>query len=304
VKQYYSTYTHLGIEDDIEVLDKQSLNLAKKKLLAEIDLSPTHTILRGRKEMTKDDVLKAFDALPTDEQWRFHRIISQDSRLLAFLEDNKLERGDKIESKPEYENTDFITFVSPYYAHSFLKIILECLEKRQPNRMDTLVYDNPFLMTDQDAEFVWSKVEQFLNDKIETLELMTEQVKKSVKFSDKEVIGFHTPSMMECLNLLPKDDFDWIRDRYALAMYNFSANTWNAGLYYRAIDFVRQAQILVLSDHEQQLIDERIAFFENEILKMNEGNQSNSSSDSWGSSRPIFWIIFILFQIFRHGCTD
>jgi hypothetical protein len=301
VKQYYSTYTHLGIEDDIETLDKQSLNLAKKKLLAEIDLSPTQTILRGRKEMTKDDVLKAFDALPNDEQWHFHRLISQDSRLLAFLEDNRLERGDKIESKSEYENTDFINFVSPYYAYSFLKVILECLEKRQPNRMDTLVYDNPFLMTDQDVEFVWSKVEQFLNDKIETLELMTEQIKKSIKFSDKEVIGFHTLSMMECLNLLPKDDFDWIRDRYAIAMYNFSANTWNAGLHYRAIDFVRQAQMLVLSNRERRLIDERVVFFENEILRI---NQDNGPTESWGSGRTLLWVVFILFQIFKHGCIN
>ncbi len=299
--QYISPFHSLGIEDDIETLDKQSLNLAKKKLLAEIDLSPTYTILRGRKEMTKDDVLKAFDVLPNINQWRFHRVITQSPLLLALLENNILERGIKIEPKPDYDDTDFINFVSPYYAHSFLKIILECLEKRQPNRMDTLVYDTPFLMTDQDAEFVWSKVEQFLNDKIETLELMTEQLKKSIKFTDKEVIGFHTISMMECLNLLPKDDFDWIRDRYALAMYNFSANSWNAGLHYRAMDFVRQAQTLVLSDHERQLIDERIAFFENEILKI---NQDNGPSESWGSGRSLLWLVFILFQLLRHGCVN
>jgi hypothetical protein len=298
--RYTSPFKELGIDDELEVIDKPSLNLAKKKLLAEIDLSTTHSILRGKREMTKDDVLKAFDNISEVENWDYHRIIAKDPILLRFLEERKLERDEKILDAPAYQDAAFINFISPYFSYSYTQLVVLCLEKRQPKRMDTLIYNNPFLVTETDAEEIWSEIEQYVNQKIETLDEMSDQVERGVQFTDTETVDFYATGMIECLNLLPKGDFDWVRGRYAIALYNFSANTWNKKNHYRAVDIAEHAQQLVLNDYERNLIDERVAFFDTEMAKL-KGGSSTLSPSSW-SGRSIFWILFFLFQILRHGC--
>jgi hypothetical protein len=302
--RYSSPYKQLGIDNDLETQDKASLNLAKKKLLAEIELSNTHSILRGKREMTKDDVLKAFDNITEVENWDYHRLIAKDPILLRFLEESKMERDEKFLTASEYRDVDFINFISPYFSYSYAQLVVLCLEKRQPNRMDNLVYSNAFLAVESDAEEIWSEVEQHLNKKIETLEEMADQVEQGAQFTDTEIVGFHATGMIECLNLLPKGDFDWVRDRYAIALYNFSANTWNKKNHYRAVDMAKHAQMLVLSEYERNLVDERVQFFDVEMEKVNGGSVVTDSGGSGLDGRAIFFLIYVIFQIIRFsgGC--
>jgi hypothetical protein len=300
--RYASPFKQLGIDNDLETQNKASLNLAKKKLLAEIELSNTHSILRGKREMTKDDVLKAFDNITEVENWDYHRLIAKDPILLRFLEESKMERDEKFLNAPEYRDVDFINFISPYFSYSYAQLVILCLEKRQPNRLDNLVYNNAFLAVESDAEEIWGEVEHFLNKKIETLEEMADQVERGAQFTDTEIIGFHAIGTIECLNLLPKGDFDWVRDRYAIALYNFSANTWNKKNHYRAVDMAKHAQMLVLSDYERNLVDERVEFFEVEMEKANGSITTESSGSNW-NGRFIFIIIYVVLQVIRHGCN-
>ncbi|MDZ7880230.1 MAG: hypothetical protein U5L45_21315 [Saprospiraceae bacterium] len=82
---YISPFRSLGISD-FDAIDKNTLNLAKKKLLAEIDLSPTNTIIREGQELSKDTIIKTFDKLTQVNNWETHRAIAKDLPLLAFLE--------------------------------------------------------------------------------------------------------------------------------------------------------------------------------------------------------------------------
>jgi hypothetical protein len=76
-KMYYiSPFHSLGISD-FDITDKTSLNLVKKKFLAEIELSPTNTIIKGHQELTKDAVLKTFDNLSQMGNWEAHRAIAK-----------------------------------------------------------------------------------------------------------------------------------------------------------------------------------------------------------------------------------
>jgi hypothetical protein len=73
--RYISPIRHLEIDtsqvDASGNLPKSVLNLTKKRLLAEIDLSPTQTIWIGQTEMTKNDVLKWFEQLINRVSWVF-----------------------------------------------------------------------------------------------------------------------------------------------------------------------------------------------------------------------------------------
>jgi hypothetical protein len=297
MKQYLSPYIELGIDTDTQ--DQYSLNLAKKKMLADIELSHSHTIMRGKREMTKDDVLKAFDNISATEKWEYHKLIAGDDLMLQFLQESKLDAESKIKDKPEHTNTDFVRFISPYFSFTFLQVVLECLKKRQPNRMNNLIYKNPYLMTDADAQEVWSKVDVYLNDKIEALDAISDQIPTGVKFDDNDLGEYYAKSMMECLNLLPEGDFDHIRNSYAISMYNFSANAWNAKQRYQAIDFATNAQTLALGDYERDLIDKRIAFFNEEMEKLNPSTSKTTSGGDSFNWKTVLYIVIALLQIAR-----
>ena len=299
MQRYLSPLYQLNIED-IDVSNKASMTLAKKKLLAEIDLSPTHTVMIGRNEMTKDDILKAFDHLGKVDNWEYHRLIASDPILLRFLLESKLEKGVKFAPKTEYENEAFIKFISPYFAYSYTQRILVCFEKRQPKLMNTLMYDNPFMVITADADIIWEEIEHYLNKKVDTLDEMTEQMEIGIHFTDTEIIPFHATGMMECLNMLPKGDLDYIIDKYAMAMYNFSAVAWNKKERYRAIEVINHAQMLSVGDNERKMIEERIGFFDEQMDRINGGVTAQSSNSGEGSGLSIgtiFWIIFIIIRI-------
>ncbi len=305
--RYTSPIRALGIDETLEVLDKNALNLAKKKLLAEIDLSESHSILRGGREMTKDDVLKAFDAMPEVGNWRFHQLIYQDNVLLKFLESNVLDRDDSFLQEPVYDNLDFIAFVSPYFSNSYAQSVIFCLEKRQPMRLNNLLYKNAFLVTEEDAERIWGEVENFLNKKIESIEEIADSVESGRRFEESEIVNFYTKSTIDCLNLLPEGDFDWLRDRYAISLYNLSANLWNKKNYQRAAEIGRNIQMLTLSEYERNLIDERVVFFDNELIRLYNptavtSTESNYSFD-WLFYRFGWIFLYILIHLLRFGCS-
>jgi hypothetical protein len=290
MKQYISPFIQLGLEGDGVALDRESVNLAKKKLLADIELSASHSIKRGKREMTKDDVLKAFDNLPAKEDWDYHRLVGRDVVLMRFLEENTFKIGDKFGEFAEYEQEDFLDFVSPYFANSFSIAVVDCLEKRHHERMDGLVYGNSVLLTEYDSEEAWSEVELYLNRKIEALEALTERAQKKMVIGNEELVQYYNDDMMKCLNLLPDGDFDWLRNHYAVTMFNFSANAWNAGNKKQAVNFVDQAQKLIVGEYERDLLAERAAFF----VEQSKGTGAGGTGMSWGT---ILWIVFILIRL-------
>jgi hypothetical protein len=295
---YTSPFTTLGVEDIGHISDKNALNLAKKKLLAEVDLSNTQTILRGKREMTKDDVLKAFDAIGTMGNWEHHRAVAQDTVLLNFLETYKLDKDQQFKDTDIYENDDFIEFISPYFSEAYEKTLLYALDHRQPKRLENLIYGNSFLGTDMDLEMIWTRIEQFIQDKISVIDDIADQIERSVQFPDAELVNYTSKQMIECLNQLPSGQFDWLRDNYAIALYNLSANMWNKRDYYRANDIAQNAAMLALSPEERNLVDERIAFFKGELNRLNSSSTEDTSDANYG--RYIFWAIFIFLQVFRH----
>jgi hypothetical protein len=295
---YSSPFTTLGVEDIGHISDKNALNLAKKKLLAEIDLSNTQTILRGKREMTKDDVLKAFDTIGSINNWQYHRAIANDKVLLNFLENYKLEKDQQFMDMDIYDKDDFIEFISPYFSEAYEKTLVYALDHRQPKRLENLIYGNSFLGTDMDLEMIWTRTEQKIQDKISVIDDIADQIERGAQFPDAELLDYTSKQMIECLNKLPSGQFDWIRDNYGIALYNLSANMWNKRDYYRANDIALNASLLALSPEERNLIEERIAFFKTELSRLNSSTAEETSDASYG--RYIFWAIFIFLQVFRH----
>ncbi|MEY4937105.1 MAG: hypothetical protein RIS64_3464 [Bacteroidota bacterium] len=264
--RYISPIRHLAIDtnqvDATGNMPKSILSLAKKRLLAEIDLSPTQTVWVGSAEMTKNDVLKWFEALTQSGELRFHTLIARDSILLEFLEKQRLEAGAFFNwDLTEKEDDHFISFVSPYYKTSFKKVLVDALEKQQAPLIDTLLHYNPILMTGLDEDSTWLKIHHYVKDKLERFEGIVLEIKSKKNYTIDELKKYYDTDMLLSLNHLP-DSFQKLRDDYGVALINLSGFSWNNGKYNFAQEVILIAQTLECSPRETHMIQERIKWYE------------------------------------------
>jgi hypothetical protein len=253
--QYISPFQTLGIE--AQDISPEGLKLAKKKLLAEFELSDSATILRGGKEMSKDEALKAFDNLGSTSDWYFHGLIAKDKSLSDFL--NKQILSTTI-LYTGYTDTAFITWLSPYVAYSFQKIQLKAFREHQAGMVKHLWQEMTKFMDAYAVEEMEGSVEMYLRNRIETLDNIGIHIKNRKKFAYQEVKDYYNDGFMDCLSVLPAQ-FQWLRDSYAVSLYNFAVYTWNSAYYSRATDAINAASVLQLSPYEHNLVREGLTFF-------------------------------------------
>lgn len=291
---YVSPFQELGLEVDGN-LDKASLNLAKKRLLAELDLSEKPTILRGSMELTKNDIINQFDKLAAVKNWDFHRLIAADKALLEFLQHKYWKYwiiNNSLKAEPQYNNEAFVEFVSPYFLISYKYLIIKSLTSENSEQLASVLKITPRLLTDDDHDDAWFSVESYLDGWKDNLNEMAERVQNGHVYNDSEVKPFYNAKFIECLNLLP-DDFSWFRDSYATSLYNISAYTWNKENYYRAIDMVKYAQLLDVSDETDKMLRTRIAWFDEQMKTL-----GKSEGTDWGTIvRVVFFLIFFIFKV-------
>ncbi len=297
--RYVSPFQELGIVADGN-LDKSDLNLAKKRLLAELDLSSKPTILRGAVEMTKDDIIKQFDKLNSIKNWDFHRLVLADKSLLEFVQNRKWEAKSHLLKEAKYDNPEFVEFISPYFFESYKLLIIKNIAERNSYNLKTVLNITPRLLTEEDHDNVWFSVESFLNGWKDNLDEIAENVQNGRVYDDTALIPFHGKSFIECLNLLP-DDFVYFRDDYATSLFNLSANSWNKNKHYRAVYLVKNARLLDISDDTAAMIDERIEWFEAELKRI---NNSDSVTENWSTSTIARVVFFCIFFIIRLSTCD
>jgi hypothetical protein len=290
--RYVSPFQELGIEIDGN-LEKSDLNLAKKRLLAELELSSIPTILRGSMEMSKDDIIKQFDKLGSIRNWDFHRLVLADNALLNFVQNKDWNAKTALLKEPKYDTPAFVEFISPYFSESYKSLIIKSLANSSSVNLTAVLNITPRMMTEHDRDNVWFSVASFLDGWKNDLDRIAENIEHKQEYADKDLLPYHNKSFMQCLNLLP-EEFSWYRDDYANSLYNLSANSWNNQRYYRAMEFVKNARSLHLSADTEAMLDERIAWFDEQ---MRDAGAADSSFDWATTGRIILFIIFILVRL-------
>ncbi len=150
---YNNTYTSpLGFLKSFGLeYETSNLNLLKKKLLAELDLSGKSTITIKNKEYTKHDIVNIADNLKDVKDLNFHQAILEDPFLLDFLELTILKYDGKIIKKTLYEEGQFIDWVSPYFLTAYTHFAHQIMAKNDMRGWLKLV-QIPKMMTDNDME--------------------------------------------------------------------------------------------------------------------------------------------------------
>ena len=260
--QYVSPIHTLGLENT-EILDKESLKMAKKKLLAEVELSTMGTILRGGNEMTKDDILKAFDTITDTDDWDKHILIAQDKALLSFLENNDFALDSSFFNKKEYKNDSFIAFISPCFLTSYKKVLFNCLKNKDVLLLKKLKYETPNLLTEWHKEQLNSEIDNWLRLQIEEIESKGEALDAGAYISKKEIDDLYPEDLMHCFNVLGSD-FLYLRNNIAIALCRLSVSFWNRFFKDKARIVLMKAHKLECDAEVVKVLKEHDAYFFND----------------------------------------
>jgi hypothetical protein len=214
-------------------LDKKGIQLARKKLFAELELTGSdHLEIHGA-PFTKNDIIDYFEELQKDDIPVYHQAVAEDQVLLGFLEEGRLGRMDRFRQYDGYDSDPFIHWISPYFYSSFTAFAHSCFKDNDEDGLTTILR-NRLMMTAYDLEQSWTFIRKILTNNISLLEYYQQQGKGSSKH---EVTVEDVAPVMDyrCINmilLLPENRFGEIKDKYAFAMmqaciYTFNKDTSN-----------------------------------------------------------------------------
>jgi hypothetical protein len=304
--RYVSPFQELGIELDSS-LGKADLHLAKKRLLAELDLSDGVTILRGSTELTKNDVINQFDKLAAIDDWDFHRLVFKDKGLLNFLQNRDWNAQIAFLKEPKYEDEAFVEFINPYFSRSYKSLILKSISNGNPDILKALLDIPASFLTYHSYNSAWYNIQLFLSNWMRNLSEIAENIKNGQIYTEVEFASFHNQSFMECLNLLPdklragniySPNFRKFRDDYAQLIFTISEYFWNQNYYERAIELVENARFLDVSFRIERLLDKRIVWYNQQIEEIK--NPPPESADWVMIWRIIMFATFLFFWWLNH----
>ena len=208
--------------------------------------------------------------------------------MLGFIQNKEWSDQKQLLKEPKYNDAAFIAFISPYCSESYNTLIINYLADSNVKNLVAVLNIKPSLLTENDQAMGWFSVEAFLEDWQDNLNEIVENMANGEGYSDKELELYTGKQFIECLNLLPFD-FKIFRDNYAESLYNLSGSSWNNEQYYRAINILKNAQLLDVFEETQQMLAERRQLYKKD------GHQSGYSS--------IFTIIIFIFLMIQAAGT-
>jgi hypothetical protein len=298
----------LGI-DISQNIDKQTLTLAKKKFLAEAELSESQTVMLHGQEMTKNDILNLFDEWSAIDDWNFHYDIAKDAALLYFLEGNAYSKnGTRFKKNhfESYKNTDIIERLSPFFATAYQNFVIISIKKHAYEDLAIFYLEAPFLIINEsNKKSANLKIRQFLEREETKLEEIIEQVKKKQKVDYQIIRTYYcNKSLLWSLNQLPAESFAWLRDSYGITLYNLAGAFWNVKENFNAYEVIDSLSYLDNSEKVQAAISKRKEAFHNAMHKSEQ--EDSQIHDNFPSTFKIIVTICTLIALlafFAKACN-
>ncbi|MBO9198679.1 MULTISPECIES: hypothetical protein [Niastella] len=307
--QYLSPAKFTG-ESTFSPLDKKAIQLARKKLFADLELGGETTIELNGVHFSKNDIILYFEDLLKEDVLSYHNAVGGDGILLRFLEEAKIEKKERFQTNPLYENEQFIQWISPFFSDSFKTFMEGCLlgETEEDSMIAMLV--NPLLMTGKDLEQAWESVSRIILNNIAILERFGEMVK--AKYMDGSVAPTQARDLMEfryirLLQLLPQGRFSALKDKYAHAMLVTCIAIFNSHIKHRnhVRTWLENAELLADSESVKSEINKKMQEMERiQTASPAAAAQRNKEDSSSGAGVLKIAVVVLIFIIRLATCKS
>jgi hypothetical protein len=298
--------------------DKQALSLARKKMLAELELGDGHAIVIDGTELNRQDIARLFDELANERQLAYHIAIANDDALLHFLQTGEIHSfGPGWAENDLYDDPGFRQFVSPYFAAAMSVMFQKVVSGNAGSGMITKFLRQRSFLSVADHDAAYGKITRYFLEiknrillclhRLENQEGADGIQRLAAKVTKEEVEGLCTDYDLFVLNQLP-EEFDDLRYSIVDALNDICVTCDHLGspsLAYAAI--AKAATVRCDSLHE--LVQKNKAVVYDKMQPR--AYRTNTNTAPPQKEQPLRWIgliLFIFITIARlagsSGCRD
>ena len=224
--QYINPFELLNIlSNNLIEVSNIDINKAKRKLIAEIELSDSNTYSYSGIELNKGDCLKAIDDLDNLSKKEFHFFIFQHKFLNQFLTIGKPGFFYNYLAESIYKDPKFIDFISVYFSDQYNKVLSENFKKSNfasvskilniPPLTNVVDFENCYHLTYTYVREIDQEINEIINAIKADKSLLVEN-----GFNDLEVL-LSGKINTQLLNLLPSY-FQILRNQLAFSIRNLA----------------------------------------------------------------------------------
>lgn len=218
-------------KDDISDIDNIIIKKAKRKVLAEIELSDdAHLSYKGHK-INRSEIDKAINELDKKELIEFYHFIANNSELNYFLTTGNESIFLSFKQQSIYKLPNFINFISPYFAQNYDLALYKSFRENNETLFQKIITVKP-LVKESDLENCYKKVLNTLRDNINEIDKITTTVKNvEINFDEDDIEDAFEITRdklnVNIINHLPRQ-FQSIRNKCANSIRNLSVNIFNS----------------------------------------------------------------------------
>lgn len=228
---YINPIELLNLKKDLTSdFDGLTIRKAKKVLLAEIELSDTDTTNHNGVELTKSDCLRAIDDLDDKDKRDFHLFIFQNKDLNNFLSKGDLSFFNNYKTESIYKITEFIDFVSPYFAQQYEKALSKNFKNNQLNNVRKLLSVKPIVNEayfDECFKSTYAVIKEIEKEIIQVTKEIENKNSKHIENDFEDLPGLLNEKInVDLLNLLPAF-FQSLRNQFAQTIRNLARDLNN-----------------------------------------------------------------------------
>lgn len=205
---YINPYELLVITpENLSEVDSATIKRAKKKLLAEIELGDTDSIIHQGIELNKSDCIRAIDDLDNKDKSEFHFFIYQHKHLKRFLTTGKISFFDNYQAESIYKLPEFLDFISQFFSEQYDKVLLYNFKKWNQHAVSKILSVKP-ITSQAYFEKCYKSTHSFLKELDEEIKIFTKDIEnKKSTFILKKFVGLDKAILekvnVSLLNLLP-----------------------------------------------------------------------------------------------------
>ena len=226
--KYLNPFALLELSADPEISDADFsiwLKRAKKAALAEFELQDEVEISLHGVNVDRETVLRMVEELDKPESRDFHRFVSKNPSLEAFLSEASLElfyEGDT--SLLAGQSKAFLEWMAPYFSTQYNIRLVHALKQKDHEEIEAMCAAPLYVPAAYQAA-AYQDSYRYLHAQVEDIEALTQEIASGTA-PDGRVQEYCDEMLIDALNVLPAY-FAGVRDRYGLALESLAIEVHN-----------------------------------------------------------------------------
>ena len=230
---------------EISSTDSKEIKKAKRRKLAEIELSDDGYIEFQNKEIRKSDFLGIVDELDNSNKASFYSYLKSDKAMSNFLSFGNLDVFEDDFNSEFYQQDEFKTFITPYFTQKFSDAFKNAYQNKDSYQIKLLERASE-LADKQQLELLYKPTYKQLKNTVKQLQEIEKNIEDEYDEDDANEVFHDVKDIVEIklINALPYY-FQSIRNSIGKEIRNISVNVFNElNSSEEALNIIRYAQKL------------------------------------------------------------